>query len=150
MQPLHDSTLNNYKWVIQNFSENDIEALDSVSHKIQGYWILGMAVAQNSENSKAIALYQKALKLSVEIKDSTAIIKSYQAMGFPYFALGKYAEVLQVHTKSLTIAEELNDSSQMSLFLMSIGAAYYYLKNKEKCMEFQLEAFKMAIKVNNV
>lgn len=50
-------------------------------------------------------------------------------MGFPYFALGKYAEVLQVHTKSLTIAEELNDSSQMSLFLMSIGAAYYYLKN---------------------
>ena len=150
MQPLHDSTLNNYNWVIQNFTENDIETLDSINQKIQGYWILGMAVAQNSDNSKAIALYQKALKLSIDIKDSTAIIKSYQGMGFPYFALGKYAEVLQVHTKSLNIAEELNDSSQMSLFLMSIGAAYYYLKNKEKCMEFQLEALKLATKVNNV
>jgi len=149
MKPLHDSTLNNYQWVIQNFGERDIEALDSINHKVQGYWILGMAFAQNTENSKAIGLYQKALQLAIEQKDSVAILKSYQAMGFPYFALGKYAEVLNIHTKSLKIAQKIQDSSQISLILMSIGSAYYYLKNKEKCLEFQREAIAMANKVEN-
>ena len=83
----------------------------------------GMVFSQQSNYFMALELYQKALKIYLEIGEKRSLSKVYNNMGVVYKSQQKQSEALQYFKKALQIQQEIGEPAA-AFSLMNIGVIY--------------------------
>lgn len=113
--------------------------------------IVGMGVSNYrlGNYEKALALYQKGLKIneSLQNKENTRLL--YTNMAIIYYAMGDYALGLDYSLKTVTIAESLGDFRAMASEYNNISSVYFDLNDKKEARKYLTKALELYRKVND-
>lgn len=97
--------------------------------KAKNYILKGILYSDNGLYEESIGLYNKALSVSLEIKDSSLITKCYANIGVSYYFIANYEKAIGYYLKSLKILEEIKDSANISVLLSNL-AVFYQMQNQ--------------------
>ncbi len=88
----------------------------------------------------ALEYYEKALALSLKMRDKYFLTSCYSNMGDLYRLQNDYPNSLRCISNSLSLAKELNDERRMSVCFSSIGSIYVLQKDYTKAKHVFLKA----------
>jgi signal transduction histidine kinase len=86
---------------------------------------------------------QEALELSLILKDTLLVIKSYNALGFVKKEMGYPSKSLPYFEEGLKLARMGNYSDQVRFLLNNLGMANQQKANYAKALEYYLESLKL-------
>ncbi|NCC74229.1 MAG: tetratricopeptide repeat protein [Sphingobacteriia bacterium] len=115
------------------------------SEHIRALNLLGASYNVQSNFTKALDVYQEALEIAVNIKDTTRIASIYNNVGIANMKMGNYNEALDYLLKSMSYYDKINQDLLRSRTISNIGLLYMEINNYEKAKtHFQqaLEGYK--------
>ena len=95
----------------------------------------GVIFSQESSYFKALEMYEKALKIYLEINHKPSICKIYNNIGIVYKSELNYPKALEYFKKALPIQQEIGEQSQ-AVTLTNIGAIYAQLNNNSQTLAY--------------
>jgi serine phosphatase RsbU (regulator of sigma subunit) len=92
------------------------------------------------QGDKSVEFYSESLKLALEIKDSSSIIRAYSNLGMVELHRFNYEKCIAYLNKGIDLSRTGNKN--LSVMLGNIGLAYMNTGNREKALESHLKAMK--------
>jgi len=141
---LADTTrLNAIDKIIANYVDNDPDSVlyyYEIKHSfavkinnkraiIESLGGMGSNYYSIGDNKKALDYLDKALKLSIETKDSLSIADVNNSLGNVYIDMYYLQKSLNCYLTALRINEKRNDFERVAICNMNIGNIYYTQKN---------------------
>lgn len=108
----------------------------------------GVVFSQQSNYFMALELYQKALKIYLEIGEKHSVSKSYNNIGVVYKSQQKNTEALYYFKKALEIQLEIGEPAA-AVSLMNIGVIYAEQKNLSEAFRYYNMSKKLFEKNDN-
>jgi tetratricopeptide (TPR) repeat protein len=87
---------------------------------------LGMVLATQEEYEKAVAYYNKSIKIFKKLKDEMGVASLLTNIGACYDAMGKNEEALNYYNKTLEVGIRLKDDYIMAGSYINIGVSYLH------------------------
>ncbi|HRQ49804.1 MAG TPA: tetratricopeptide repeat protein [Agriterribacter sp.] len=113
---------------------NNVSRLaSSYSNKGVNYWAKG-------EDSLAMEMYMKALKIHEAAGNISGVGRMYNNIGLLYFNTSDYYNAVTYHQKGLNIFVDLKDSSRIATSLTNIGVEYQYVSDYPKALDHFFKA----------
>ncbi|NMH28115.1 tetratricopeptide repeat-containing sensor histidine kinase [Flavobacterium silvaticum] len=109
----------------------------------------GVVYSEQSNYFMALEMYQKALKLYVEIDNKNFISKAYNNIGIVYKSQVNYPKALEYLNKALKIQLE-NGEQAAAVTYTNIGAIYFEQNQDQKALESYILAKKQFEKGDNL
>ncbi len=106
--------------------------------KAEGYQLLqkGIQLYRTSRYREAIQIFESALAIHRNIKDSYGIAASLNNLGLTYNNLGEYQKAIDFYQQSLTIKKQISDRNGEAVALNNLGLAYNNLGEYQKAIDF--------------
>jgi tetratricopeptide (TPR) repeat protein len=101
------------------------------------------------EYRKAIAYYEKSLKIAQNIEDRQNAGKAYNHLGVAHEVLGEYYKAIEYHEKHLKIAIDLDDQVGEGSAYGNLGIAYDSLGECRKSIEYHEKHLQIVIDLND-
>ncbi len=96
---------------------------------------LANALTFAGRSDEAIAHFQHAESLSLQLGDSLFLPLIYGNWGIAYFFLGDYQKSIEYYRRGFLMNQALNSQSGMATALINIGEAYGYLGQYENALK---------------
>ena len=148
----------NYKLAQQNFEKaknyfNDLLKNDSKNKQLinglaRTYASLGVIFSENSDYADALANYQKALQLYIEINQKNSISKAFNNIGVVYKSQNNKPKALEYFKKALQIQEEIGEQT-VPVTQTNIGALLFEQEKFDKAFYYYMLAKKGFEKIDN-
>ena len=135
-----------FKAELDSKSEIDINRIKNGLGK--AFASQGVIFSQESNYYMALEMYEKALKIYLEIGQKTNASKAYNNIGVVYKSQQKNKEALNYFKKAFKIQQENNDPSA-AVSLTNIGVIYAEQGNKNKVLYYYDKAKKLFEKNEN-
>ncbi|MGR3912393.1 MAG: tetratricopeptide repeat protein [Candidatus Rhabdochlamydia sp.] len=97
-----------------------------------------------------IKYYEKALQLSLELKDQVEEIRAYGNLGNTYDSRGDHLKAVKYHKKALKVSLEIKSRLEESVAYGNLGNAYNFLKKHPKAVKCHEAALKIAKELGDV
>ncbi len=110
---------------------------------------LGFLADEYGDIVKAIAYYNKSLKIQEEINDQLGISYSLNNIGYVYSNIGDVPKALDYFHQSLKIQEDNHDKSGIAYSLINIGNILKNNGNIPKAMEYFQKSLKLKEELND-
>ncbi|WP_309640888.1 tetratricopeptide repeat protein [Flavobacterium sp.] len=108
----------------------------------------GIVFSQESNYYMALEMYQKALKIYLEIGQKINISKAYNNIGIVYKSQQNTTKALEYFKKAFQLQEEIGEQTA-AVTLTNIGVIYAEQGNKEQALQYYLKAEKLFEKMDN-
>ena len=108
----------------------------------------GIVFSQESNYYMALEMYQKALKIYLEIGQKGNIAKAYNNIGIVYKSQQNNTKALQYFKKAFQLQEEIGEQTA-AVTLTNIGVIYAEQGNKNLALQYYLKAEKLFKKMDN-
>ncbi len=105
----------------------------SYANKGVNYWAKG-------EDSLAMEMYRKALKIHEAADNASGMARMYNNIGLLYFNTSDYYNAITYHQKGLDIFVDLKDSIRIAALLTNIGVDYQYVSDYPKALDYFFKA----------
>lgn len=96
--------------------------------------------ARLGNNTEAIPLFLKALKLSTTIDDDILSSDIYISLGTSYFDMGDFEKALENFQQSLRLREPTGDSDRIAKCQTNIGNVHWMLQDYQKALAYYEQA----------
>ncbi len=116
-------------------SNSEIETKRLKNGLARAFASQGVVFSQESNYYMALEMYQKALKLYLEISQKQNISKAYNNIGIVYKSQQKNDEALNYFKKALQIQQEIGEQS-VAVTLTNIGVIYAEKGNKLEALKY--------------
>ena len=107
----------------------------------RAYASKGVVFSQESNYYMALEMYQRALKMYIDIGQKINISKAYNNIGIVYKSQQKNTEALDYFKKALQIQQEIGEQSA-AVTLTNIGVIYAEQGNKSQALSYYSQAKK--------
>jgi signal transduction histidine kinase len=97
---------------------------------------IGLVYSAQSNFSKSLEYYFKALKISEASNDKTLNSKLYANIGTDYARLGQNKKAIENYLKALRINQEIDNKIGQSLNFQNIGNLYFLQNQEEKALDY--------------
>lgn len=142
--------LGNYPVALENFSNaqnvfeseinSDSKKDDAIKNGLaRAYGSIGIVFSEQSNYSKALQYYLKAVKIYEEIKDETKVARIYNNIGVVYKSQNEEFKALEYFIKAQKIQEKIGDNA-LGIMTTNIGNIYLKQKNFPKAFEYYSKA----------
>lgn len=108
----------------------------------------GIVFSQESNYYMALEMYQKALKIYLEIDQKQNISKAYNNIAIVYKSQQNNVKALEYLKKAFAIQEEIGEQSA-AVTLTNIGVIYAEKGDKKQALSYYSKAQKLFGKINN-
>ena len=149
--------LGNYQDALESFhtATNYLEKLLSTNKTqiikeglARAYGSIGVVFSEQSNYSKALTYYRKAIKLYEEIKNNKNTGRLYNNIGIVYLSQAKEDKALIYFMKCLHFQKKLNDPT-MGITITNIGNIYNHKKQFNKAHTYYMQALELFQKYPN-
>lgn len=110
---------------------------------------IGNVYYKQSDYSKSLDYYFKALQLNEKLKNNKGITNNYTNIGLVYFDQTNYEKALAYFTKSLLIHEKIGNEAGQSINLCNIANVYSHQSLYAKALEIYNKAYAIDLKLND-
>ncbi len=117
--------------------------IDNKKFQSEALNLLGVVYRNMGEHDKALTLYNDALNLAIETKDSIQIAYSYNNIGGIYRLQGNNPLALEYVLKSLNIFEKFNHKEGIAFCSINIGLIYKNQGDNDSSLEYLLNTLKI-------
>ena len=108
----------------------------------------GIVFSQESNYYMALEMYQKALKIYIEIGQNVNISKAYNNIGIVYKSQQNNTKALAYFKKAFKLQEEIGEQTA-AVTLTNIGVIYAEQGNEKQALQYYLKAEKLFKKMDN-
>ncbi len=108
----------------------------------------GVVFSQESNYYMALEMYQKALKIYLEIGQKINISKAFNNIGIVYKSQQNNTKALEFFKKAFQLQEEIGEQTA-AVTLTNIGVIYAEQGNKIQALQYYLKAEKLFEKMDN-
>ncbi len=108
----------------------------------------GVVFSQQSNYYMALEMYQKALKMYLEMGDKTSIAKAYNNIGIVYKSQQKNKQALQYFKKAYQVQQGIGEPTA-AVTLTNIGVIYAEQGNKQQAFDYYKKAEKLFANISN-
>lgn len=110
---------------------------------------LGNASYFLNEIIPALDYYQQSLDLSIELLDTSFMLRAYNNCGYAYLELAKYEEALESFNNSLVFGKVLKSEKDIASGLNNIGLTYDYIGKYRQSLEYYMQALQIFEDIND-
>lgn len=139
------SQISNYKFALETFEKGLNTAGENKRSKILNLTGIADVYANLSNYSKALIYYNKAKKLSTEIKEISTQAEIEEGLGILEFNLGLPGKALQYFTNAKELSESLDNTFFKAELLHKFGVAYFSLGKMDLAEHYLEEANKLNV-----
>ncbi|MDH7603667.1 MAG: tetratricopeptide repeat-containing sensor histidine kinase [Melioribacter sp.] len=111
--------------------------------------LLGVVYRNLGEHEKALYLYNDALNLAIESKDSIQIAFSYNNIGGIYRLQGNNPLALEYVLKALNIFEKFNHKKGIAFCSINIGLIYKNQGENDSALEYLMNTLEIRKEIND-
>ncbi|MBL0012922.1 MAG: tetratricopeptide repeat protein [Flavobacterium sp.] len=129
-------------------ANSDIETKRIQNGLARAFASQGIVFSQESNYYMALEMYQKALKIYLEIGQKINIAKAYNNIGIVYKSQQNNAKALEYFKKSFQLQEEIGEQTA-AVTLTNIGVIYAEQGNQKQALQYYLKAEKLFQKMDN-
>lgn len=129
-------------------SNSDIDAGRIKNGLGRAFASQGIVFSQESNYYMALEMYQKALKIYLEIGQKINVAKAYNNIGIVYKSQQNNIKALEYFKKAFAIQEEIGEQTA-AVTLTNIGVIYAEKGDKKQALSYYLKAKKLFEKMNN-
>ena len=112
--------------------------------KAKAYQHLGNTVTRKGEYKKAVEYYEKAHKISPDLRPDELEVTAYQWLGYNQLQAGQYQESIKYYSAVVTFATELGDKRRKLNAYLGLGGALIYTGDFKSSQKYYQEALKIA------
>lgn len=147
----YDSARDKFEQICSQI-DTEYTMLDSTTHTILAKTNinLGSIAYRQSQLSKALRYYQRALQHSQTINSTKLIGRAHRGIGTTYQLIGETELANQNFEQAVKFANVSNDSLGLSYVLNNIGFIFYYQENYHQAKEFFNESLQLKKKLNQL
>ena len=127
--------------LLLNISEKE----DDDKNRVEALKFLGISKHLQAKEDSAIYWYEQALKLSIQLKDSLNIAKSYLNTAISYNAKGDFEMSVKDALASMELFEKLNDQNGQGRVQNLLGIFYYNKNDFETALQYFEKYRKLAL-----
>ncbi len=98
---------------------------------------------------EAVEMYQKSLKISVELGDRLMIAGILHQIGMIHQDQGRYDEAVKMHQESMKIFEALGDKRGTAKTLHEMGNVHYLQGRYDEAVEMYQECMKISVELRD-
>ena len=132
-----------------NKAYNISKEINNDSLKIKALMALGFRNFEFGNYSKAIQNFDKALPISIQIKDSTSIADIYNGFAITFSKQGDLNKSIEYNFKTLSVYENINDSLGIGNSYLNIGWDYRKLKEFKKSLKYNFKSLEVYQKIKD-
>jgi predicted ATPase len=125
-------------------AQNDIRGM---SHVID---MLAYYTDRHGEHTKALALWQKALKLAEEASDTRISGQILNSIGTFHFMKGNYLEALPYYQQALDLAEQHSYTPLLARSLDNIAGIYFYLGDYARSLAYVEQSLTLSESIGDI
>jgi tetratricopeptide (TPR) repeat protein len=149
--------LGNYREALESFhtATNYLEkivhqqrTMDAVNGLARAYGSIGVVFSEQSNYSKALTFYRKAIKLYEDVKNNENTGRLYNNIGIVYLSQAKEDKALVYFLKCLNIQEKLKDPT-IGITITNIGNIYNHKKKYKTAFFYYQKALRLFKKFPN-
>ena len=129
-------------------SDSEIDSKRIQNGLARAFASQGIVFSQESNYYMALEMYQKALKIYLEIGQKINIAKAYNNIGIVYKSQQKNNKALEYFKKAFAIQEEIGEQTA-AVTLTNIGVIYAEKGDNEQALGYYLKAKKLFEHMNN-
>jgi signal transduction histidine kinase len=120
-----------------------------IDKKIEAHQALGSLNTIAGDYTTALKFDNQALQLSLPLKDTSTLSRSYNLIANDYFDLGEYDEAYFYFTTSYKLANTVHDSLQMTVALHNVGRVFKELGQYDKALNHFMLSRSISEKIND-
>ena len=126
------------------------EKIESDWAKGMGYVRLAFHEAREGNHASSLKFYNSGLQNFIQLKDSSKIAFTFNALGDTYRELGEFDDAYLYLTRSYQVARKMNDSLTMCFALHNIGVVFKELGQHEIAINHLTLSQKISDKINDI
>ena len=112
--------------------------------KVKAYQQWGNTVTRKGEYKKGVEYYEKARKISPDLRPDEMEVAAYQWLGYNQLQAGQYQESIKYYSAVVTFATLLGDKRRKLNAYLGLGGALIYTGNFKSSQKYYQEALKIA------
>jgi tetratricopeptide (TPR) repeat protein len=134
---------------IKSSNEKWKKMRENISNKVTSSFTRAEMLISKNQHTKALDLYNSALKKSEEIDDKWGIMNAHFYIGRTYEDQIQYEEARQHYLTALEIAKEVSDSQAVAFLLSSVGGVLLNTRNYEQAINYYIQALDLYQEIND-
>lgn len=110
---------------------------------------LGLFYYHQSDFTRALSYFQKALQIALKNNDSVSIARRYSNIGVIYDYLGDYVKSFKYNQEALKIFEQQNSKRGMAFIYNNLGVLSEEMDNPKNALDYHRKALKLKTELND-